>query len=185
MGVFAAVAAIGVATGSAVLGPSAGADPASPSPSPTPSHSASESSTSSTSASPTTSASASPTSSASESPTSSATSATSATSASESPAASPAAAAGDCTAANLAKTSASVDTALADYLTKHPDTNAALIDFTRQPAFTAVGQMDGYFKDHPAEADAIRGIQAPLNEFKDRCGLQVSPTDALAALASL
>ena len=170
MGVFAAVAAIGVATGSAVMGPSAFADPNSPS-NPTPS----------TNEAPASSANQSPASSANQSPASSANEAP-ATSANETPAA---AADGDCNAAALAKTSASVNTALADYLTKHPDTNSALIEITRQPAFVAVGQMDSYFNEHPTEANAIRGIQAPLNAFKDRCGLQVSPTDALAALASL
>jgi len=194
MGVFAAVAAIGVATGSAVMGPSAFADPNSPA-NPTPStneapaSSANQSPASSANQSPASSANQSPASSANQSPASSANE-TPASSANQSPASSanetPAAAAdGDCNAAALAKTSASVNTALADYLTKHPDTNSALIEITRQPAFVAVGQMDSYFNEHPTEANAIRGIQAPLNAFKDRCGLQVSPTDALAALASL
>ena len=186
MGVFAAVAAIGVATGSAVMGPSAFADPNSPA-NPTPS--TNEAPASSANQSPASSANQSPASSANQSPASSANE-TPASSANQSPASSanetPAAAAdGDCNAAALAKTSASVNTALADYLTKHPDTNSALIEITRQPAFVAVGQMDSYFNEHPTEANAIRGIQAPLNAFKDRCGLQVSPTDALAALASL
>ncbi|BBZ64588.1 hypothetical protein MINS_00170 [Mycolicibacterium insubricum] len=186
MGVFAAVAAIGVATGSAVMGPSAFADPNSPS-NPTPS--TNEAPASSANQSPASSANQSPASSANEAPATSANE-TPASSANQSPASSanetPAAAAdGDCNAAALAKTSASVNTALADYLTKHPDTNSALIEITRQPAFVAVGQMDSYFNEHPTEANAIRGIQAPLNAFKDRCGLQVSPTDALAALASL
>ena len=178
MGVFAAVAAIGVATGSAVMGPSAFADPNSPA-NPTPS--TNEAPASSANQSPASSANQSPASSANETPASSANQSP-ASSANETPAA---AADGDCNAAALAKTSASVNTALADYLTKHPDTNSALIEITRQPAFVAVGQMDSYFNEHPTEANAIRGIQAPLNAFKDRCGLQVSPTDALAALASL
>ena len=104
---------------------------------------------------------------------------------SESPAAVPAASADGCTAAGLSSTINSVTGALSKYFEKNPDVNAALLDATRQPAFVAVGQMDSYFNEHPTEANAIRGIQAPLNAFKDRCGLQVSPTDALAALASL
>ena len=63
--------------------------------------------------------------------------------------------------------------------------NQALIDITRQPAFVAIGQVDGYFGDHPDQADAIRGIQQPLVDFKNRCGLEVSPTDALTVLADL
>ncbi|MGJ6121971.1 hemophore-related protein [Mycolicibacterium sp. Y3] len=93
--------------------------------------------------------------------------------------------AGDCNAAGLADTISSVTKELSAYFAAHPDVNAALIDFTRQPAFVAVGQFDGYFKDHPQEADELRAIQAPLTAYKDRCGLQVAPTDALAVLAEV
>lgn len=93
--------------------------------------------------------------------------------------------AGDCNAAGLADTISSVTKGLSAYFAAHPDVNAALIDFTRQPAFVAVGQFDGYFKDHPQEADELRAIQAPLTVYKDRCGLQVAPTDALAVLAEV
>ncbi len=93
--------------------------------------------------------------------------------------------AGDCTAAGLADTITSVSKELSVYFAAHPDVNAALIDFTRQPAFVAVGQFDGYFKDHPQQADELRAIQAPLTAYKDRCDLQVAPTDALAVLAEV
>lgn len=91
----------------------------------------------------------------------------------------------DCNAAGLATTISSVTASLSQYFAAHPDVNQALIDATRQPAFVAVGQFDDYFKDHPAEADDLRVIQAPLSAFKDRCGLQVSPTDALTVLAEV
>lgn len=45
-----------------------------------------------------------------------------------------------------------------------------------------MSQFDTFFKEHPDQADALRGIQAPLAAFKDRCGLQVTSTDALAVL---
>jgi hemophore-related protein len=93
--------------------------------------------------------------------------------------------AGDCNASTLAQTVSQVTAALSQYFAAHPDANQALIDITRQPAFVAVGQMDGYFNDHPDQANDIRGIQAPLAAYKDRCGLQVSPTDALTALADV
>ena len=96
-----------------------------------------------------------------------------------------AAAAGDCNAAGLATTISSVTASLSSYFAAHPDVNEALIEATRQPAFVAVGQFDGYFKDHPEQADDLRAIQAPLAAFKDRCGLQVAPTDALAVLAEV
>lgn len=94
----------------------------------------------------------------------------------------PAATVADCSTAALAKTISSVTLQLSDYFAAHPDADSALLDATRQPAFTAMNQFDSYFKEHPDQADALRGIQAPLAAFKDRCGLQVAPTDALAVL---
>lgn len=102
---------------------------------------------------------------------------------SETPAVTPTA--DDCNAAGLATTISSVTANLSTYFAAHADVNQALIDAARQPSFIAVGQFDDYFKEHPEEADALRGIQAPLNEYKDRCGLQVAPTDALAVLAEV
>ena len=158
-GLFAAVAAIGVAAGTVALMPSAAAEPTD------------------------------------TAPTSEATASSEATATSESTAEStsteststesPVAAADDCNAAELARTSAGVNSKLADYLDKHPETNGALIEITRQPAFIAVGQLDGYFNEHPVEANDIRAIQAPLNDFKNRCNLQVSPSDALSALSGI
>lgn len=103
----------------------------------------------------------------------------------ESPAAVPAASADGCTAAGLSSTINSVTGALSKYFEKNPDVNAALLDATRQPAFAAVGQMDSYFADHPQQADEVRAIKAPLNDFQNRCGLQVSPAEALVALSDL
>ncbi|MDT5340065.1 MAG: heme-binding protein [Mycobacterium sp.] len=105
--------------------------------------------------------------------------------ASSAPTPAAAAAADDCNAAGLAKTISSVTADLDVYFSAHPDANEALIDAARQSSFTAVGQFNDYFKDHPDEADALRGIQAPLGAFKDRCGLGVAPTDALAVLADV
>lgn len=91
----------------------------------------------------------------------------------------------DCNAATLASTISTVTAQLSTYFAAHPDVNQAMIDATRQPSFIAVGQFDDYFKNHPDQADAIRAIQAPYVAFKDRCGLQVAPTDALAVLAEV
>ncbi|WP_123026082.1 hemophore-related protein [Mycolicibacterium stellerae] len=91
----------------------------------------------------------------------------------------------DCTAATLASTISTVTTQLSTYFAAHPDANQALIDATRQPAFIAAGQFEDYTNAHPDQADEIRAIQAPLAAFKDRCGMQVSPTDALTVLADL
>jgi heme-binding protein len=95
------------------------------------------------------------------------------------------AAADDCNAAALAKEISSVMSQLSTYFAAHPEANQALIDATRQPAFTAVGQFDDYIKAHPDQADQLRTIHAPLAAYKDRCGMQVSPTDALTVLADV
>jgi hemophore-related protein len=91
----------------------------------------------------------------------------------------------DCNAATLATTISSVTSQLSTYFAAHSDANQALIDATRQPAFIAVGQFDDYIEAHPDQADELRAIQAPLTAFKDRCGMQVSPTDALTVLAEV
>jgi len=91
----------------------------------------------------------------------------------------------DCNAAGLATTISSVTANLNTYFAARPDVNQALIDAARQPSFVAVGQFDDYFEAHPEQADDLRGIQAPLTAYKDRCGLQVAPTDALAVLAEV
>jgi heme-binding protein len=93
--------------------------------------------------------------------------------------------ANDCNASSLAKTVSGVTASLSDYFAAQPDTNQALIEITRQPSYAAIGQFDDYFKDHPQEADEIRAIQRPLADYKNRCGMEVSPTDALTVLADV
>ena len=152
----------------AIVVPRASADPVSPT-APTTSATASPSTTATTAATPTT---------ASATPTTSATAPSTTTTTTVAPAATVA----DCSTATLAKTISSVTLQLSDYFAAHPDADSSLLDATRQPAFTAMSQFDNYFKEHPDQDDALRGIQAPLAAFKDRCGLQVAPTDALAVL---
>ena len=91
----------------------------------------------------------------------------------------------DCNASTLSKTVSDVTASLSEYFAAHPDANQALIDITRQPAFVAIGQVDGYFNEHPQQADELRAIQQPLVDYKNRCGMQVTPTDALTVLAEV
>ncbi len=93
--------------------------------------------------------------------------------------------ASDCNAATLSSTISTVTSQLSTYFAAHPDANQALIDITRQPAFVAMGQVDGYFKDHPDQANDLRAIQQPLADYKNRCGMEVSPTDALTVHADV
>jgi heme-binding protein len=53
----------------------------------------------------------------------------------------------DCNASTMAKTVSAVTASLSEYFAAHPDANQALMDITRQPAFVAMSQVDGYFKD--------------------------------------
>jgi heme-binding protein len=78
-----------------------------------------------------------------------------------------------------------VTKSLSDWFAAHPDANQALIDATRQPAFVAIGQFDGYFNDHPEQADEVRAIKAPLIDYQNRCGMQVAPAEALVVLSEL
>lgn len=89
---------------------------------------------------------------------------------------------GDCSAAGLSETVSSVMAKTSAYLKAHPDVNQALLDATKQPAFMAMGQMDGFFNDHPAEADEVRAIQQPARDYQARCGMVVEPAEAFMAL---
>ncbi|KAA0109336.1 hemophore-related protein [Mycolicibacterium sp. P1-5] len=91
----------------------------------------------------------------------------------------------DCSAAGLSATISSVTKNLSDYFAVHPDANQALLDATRQSAFGAVGAFNTYFNDHPDQANDIRAIKAPLNDFQNRCGLQVEPAEALVVIGEL
>ena len=88
----------------------------------------------------------------------------------------------DCTTAGLSTTISSVTKNLADYFAVHPDANQALIDATRQSAFSAIGAFNRYFDDHPDQASDIRAIKAPLVDFQNQCGLQVEPAEALVVI---
>ena len=50
---------------------------------------------------------------------------------------------------------------------------------------TAVGMFDGYFGDHPQEADELRDIQQPPLDYQNRCGMQVEPSQAFMVLQEL
>jgi heme-binding protein len=91
----------------------------------------------------------------------------------------------DCNAATLASTVSSVTADLSTYFKAHPDANQRA-DRRNPPTRVRRGRtFEDYTDAHPDQADEIRAIQAPLPAFKDRCGMQVSPTDALTVLADL
>jgi heme-binding protein len=91
----------------------------------------------------------------------------------------------DCSAAGLSATISSVTQNLSGYFAAHPDANQALIDATKQSAFSAIGAFNTYFNDHPDEANDIRAIKQPLVDFQNRCGMQVEPAEALVVIGEL
>jgi len=97
----------------------------------------------------------------------------------------PAPASSNCTTAGLASTISSVSGSLATYFAAHPDANQALIDATKQSAFSAIGAFNDYFSSHPDEANDIRAIKQPLVDFQNQCGMQVEPAEALVVISEL
>ncbi len=91
----------------------------------------------------------------------------------------------ECSAAGLSSTISSVTQNLSGYFAAHPDANQALIDATRQSAFSAIGAFNTYFDEHPDEANDVRAIKQPLVDFQDRCGMQVEPAAALVVISEL
>lgn len=91
----------------------------------------------------------------------------------------------DCSAAGLSAKLSSVTKELSTYFAAHPDANQALIDATRLGGFSAMGAFNAYFNDHPQQADEIRAIKQPLADYKNACGMQVEPAEALVVIADL
>lgn len=91
----------------------------------------------------------------------------------------------NCTTAGLASTISSVSASLSTYFAAHPDANQALIDATKQSAFSAIGAFNDYFSSHPDQADEIRAIKQPLVDFQNQCGMQVEPAEALVVISEL
>lgn len=73
---------------------------------------------------------------------------------------------------------------LSDYFAVHPDANQALIDATRQSAFSAIGAFNTYFNDHPDQANDIRAIKAPLNASRSAAACRLSPPRRSSSSAS-
>jgi hemophore-related protein len=86
-----------------------------------------------------------------------------------------------CSSANQAQILSNISQQVSNYLVNHPATNQALTDISRQPAGEANANFEGYFNDHPAEANDLRNIQQPLLDNQNQCGRQVNATDTFGA----
>jgi len=119
----------------------------------------------------------------SESTSTTSTSTTTTSTSTTTPAATPAA--DQCNAAGLTTTISKVNSSMSAYLVAHPEVNQALGDIAKMSPFQAQGALSSFFKEHTADADAIRALQQPLKDLQDQCGFQVTPGQVLIALEDI
>ena len=75
----------------------------------------------------------------------------------------------DCTAANLARISAGVSNATADYLTANPAVNAFFTGLKGQDSELLSRNVENYLASNTQVRDDLQGIRQPLAEFETRC----------------
>ena len=75
----------------------------------------------------------------------------------------------DCTAANLARISAGVSSATADYLDANPAVNAFFTGLKGQGPELLASNVENYLNSYPQVRDDLQGIRQPLAEFETRC----------------
>jgi heme-binding protein len=90
-----------------------------------------------------------------------------------------------CSAGGLANTMSSVSSSIGEYLGVHPDTNQALTAIGRQPPAQADASYRAYFRGNPQAAADLRFIQRPLVELGNQCGIQITPSQLMAAFQGL
>lgn len=74
-----------------------------------------------------------------------------------------------CTAADLARISAGVSSATADYLTANPDVNTFFTSLKGQDTETLRVNVDNYLSSNPTIRADLEGIRAPLAAFETQC----------------
>lgn len=86
---------------------------------------------------------------------------------------SPAVAAADpelpCTAADLARVSAGVSNATADYLSSQSDVNAFFTGLKGQGPEELAANVERYLESNPQVKEQLQGIRKPLADFENRC----------------
>lgn len=75
----------------------------------------------------------------------------------------------DCTAANLARVSAGVSNATADYLDANAAVNAFFTGLKGQGPELLASNVENYLNSYPQVRDDLQGIRQPLAEFETRC----------------
>jgi hemophore-related protein len=74
-----------------------------------------------------------------------------------------------CMASDLARVSAGVASATADYLVGHPDVDVFFTNLQDKPANEVPTIVDNYLEANPQVETDLEGIRQPLNELTDRC----------------
>jgi len=80
-----------------------------------------------------------------------------------------AAAPAGCTAADLARVSASVASATEGYLTSHSDVNEFFTSLKTMPAEQVQSSVENYMNDHPQVHDDLKNIRQPRSDLQKRC----------------
>ncbi|MBU3706889.1 MAG: hemophore-related protein [Mycobacterium sp.] len=75
----------------------------------------------------------------------------------------------NCTAADLARISAGVSNATADFLFGRPDVNAFFTGLKGQDPEMLSGNVEDYLNANPQVRADLQGIRQPLADFETRC----------------
>jgi heme-binding protein len=92
-----------------------------------------------------------------------------------------ASAAPDCSAAGVASTVSSVTGSAQQYLSNHPDANAAVTAAENEPRPQAATDLRNYFTAHPQQYFDLRGILAPIGDTQRQCHTTVLSPDLESA----
>lgn len=92
-----------------------------------------------------------------------------------------ASAAPDCSAAGVASTVSSVTGSAQQYLSNHPDANAAVTAAENEPRRQAATDLRNYFTAHPQQYFDLRGILAPIGDTQRQCNTTVLSPDLESA----
>ena len=83
-----------------------------------------------------------------------------------------------CMASDLARVSAGVASATADYLVSHPDVDVFFTGLQDKPENDVPGIVDNYMNANPQVETALETIRQPLNDMTDRCGVSAEEMES-------
>jgi heme-binding protein len=82
----------------------------------------------------------------------------------------------NCTAGDRAQVAAGVSASMSVYLFTHPDVNAFFTGLKGQPVDQIRPMVQDYLDANPQTRDEVHAIRQPLNDFRDRCGIDPGQT---------